>query len=133
MVMEGRRSCEGEEGSSSIGSAILGADGSSQESEKLTDVEQRGEEGSWEMGLQGRRGELGDGYAIWEERFRAKKKKRRELGDGPLIARNATKEAAEFPTSKIPLVYSSTSGFSCKFRQQFSIAKSRFGLFLELD
>ncbi|KAJ6724399.1 hypothetical protein OIU85_022336 [Salix viminalis] len=77
-VMEGRRSCEGEEGSSSIGSAILGADGSSQESEKLTDVEQRREEGSWEMGLQGRRGEMGDhlrdGYAIWEERFRAKKR-----------------------------------------------------------
>ena len=67
--MEGRRSCEGEEGSSSIGSAILGADGSSQESE-----EQRGEEGSWEMDLQGRREELGDGYAIWEERFQAKKR-----------------------------------------------------------
>ena len=72
--MKGRRNCEGEEGSSSIGSAILGADGSSQESEKLTDMEQRGEEGSWEMGLQGRREELGDGYAIWEERFRAKKR-----------------------------------------------------------
>ncbi|KAJ6750371.1 hypothetical protein OIU85_000950 [Salix viminalis] len=63
--MEGRSSCEGEEGSSSIESAILGADGYSQESEKLTDVEQRGagrwvckgEEGSWEMGMQfGKRG-----------------------------------------------------------------------------
>ncbi|KAJ6730649.1 hypothetical protein OIU85_021447 [Salix viminalis] len=74
--MEGRRSCEGEEGSSSIGFAILGADGSSQESEK----EQRGEEGSWEMGLKGRRGELGDGYAIWEERFRAKKREEKRVG-----------------------------------------------------
>ncbi|KAJ6722117.1 hypothetical protein OIU85_025127 [Salix viminalis] len=42
-------------------SAILGADGSSQESEKLTDVEQRGEEGSWEMGLQGKKGDA-EGY-----------------------------------------------------------------------
>ena len=56
--MESRSSCEGEEGSSSIGSAILGADGSSQESEKLTDMEQRGEEGNWEMGLKGRRGDV---------------------------------------------------------------------------
>ena len=46
-------SCDGDGVSSSIGSAILGA-------WVLTTVrggKQRGEEGSWEMGLQGRRGD----------------------------------------------------------------------------
>ena len=46
--------------SSSIVSAILGADGSWRQ---WAAVEQRGEEGRWEIVSQGRRGQMGDGFA----------------------------------------------------------------------